>query len=178
VVALAGSKIMNQTLLAVFVGITALAIIIQMAMLIALYVSSKKAHESLRSVARQLEENVLPLFGDLRTLLGETGPKFREAVENLQVISATVRQETERLGQAADEITTRVRLQATRIDEMFSRTLDRVEHTGESVQQAMRSPARQISGVLSGVAAAIAELRGSRKWQRQKTAVPRDEMFI
>ncbi|MGA2991291.1 MAG: hypothetical protein ABSD88_12515 [Candidatus Korobacteraceae bacterium] len=169
---------MNQTLLAVFVGITALAIVIQMGVLIALYASSRKTGASLRSLSRQVEENVLPLFRDLRALLSETGPKLREAVDNLNVASATVRQETERLGSAADEIATHVRSQATRVNEMFTRTLDRVEHTRESVQQVISSPARQVSGILSGVAAAIAELRGSRKWQRQKSAMPRDEMFI
>ncbi len=169
---------MNETLLAVFVAITAVAIILQMGVLIALYASSRKARESLQSVSRQMEENVLPLFRDLRMLLSETGPKLRDTVDNLSVTSATVRQQTEKLGAAADEITNRVRLQATRLDEIFSRTLDRVEHTGETVQHAIRSPARQISGVLTGVAAALAELRGSRKWQRQKNAMPRDEMFI
>jgi len=37
---------------------------------------------------------------------------------------------------------------------------------------------RQVSGVLTGVAAGLAEFLGSRKVQRQKNAMPRDEMFI
>lgn len=169
---------MNENLLAVFVGITALAIVIQMGVLIALYVSSKKTRESLQLVSREMQENVLPLFRDLRILLSETGPKLRETVENLSITSATLRQETDRLGGTVNEVATRVRQQAIRVDEMFTRTLDRVEHTGETVQHAIRSPAKQISGVLTGVAAAIAELRGNRRLQRRKRAIPHDEMFI
>ena len=169
---------MNEILLTVFVGITALAIVIQMCVLIALYVSSKKTRESMQSVSREMEENVLPLIRELREFLSDTGPKLRETVDNLTVTSAAVRQQAERFGETANDVATRVRSQAARIDEMFTRTLDRVEHTGETVQNAISSPARKLSGVLTGVAAAIAELRGNRKWQRQKTAVPRDEMFI
>jgi len=169
---------MNETLLTVFVGITALAIIIQMGVLIALYVSSNRTRESLQVVMREMEQTMLPLFRDLRTLIGESGPKLRETIENLSAASATARQETERLGLAANEVATRVRQQTARVDEMFTRTLNRVEHTRETVQQAVRSPARQITGVLTGIAAALAELRGSRRIERQKNAVPRDEMFI
>jgi methyl-accepting chemotaxis protein len=169
---------MNETLLIVFVGLTALAILIQMGVLIALYVSSKKTRESMQLVMREVEQNVLPLFRDLRALVSESGPKLREAIDNLTVTSATVRQESDRLGQAANDVAGRVGRQAERIDQMLTRTLDRVEHTRETVQHAIRSPIQQLSGVLSGVAAGLAELRGNRKIQRQKSAVPRDEMFI
>jgi len=169
---------MNQTLLTVFVGITALAIVIQMAVLIALYVSSKKTRESLRAMSGEMEQTVLPLFRDLRALIGETGPKLREAIDNLAAASATVRQESERIGLAASDVAGRVRQQTARMDEMLTRTLDRVEHTRETVQHAIRTPAQHISGVLTGLAAALTELRGNRRINRQKSAVPRDEMFI
>ena len=169
---------MNETLLTVFVGLTALAILIQMAVLIALYVSSKKTRESVQLVTRELEQTVLPLFRDLRTLVSESGPKLREAIDNLTATSATVRQESDRLGQAANDVADRVRRQAERVDQMLTRTLDRVEHTRETVQHAIRSPVQRFSGVLTAVAAGLAELRGNRKIQRQKSAVPRDEMFI
>jgi len=61
---------------------------------------------------------------------------------------------------------------------LLTRTLTRVEATTENVQHLISSPMRQVSGVLSGVAAGLAEFLGSRKVQRQKNAMPRDEMFI
>jgi hypothetical protein len=168
---------MTETL-TVFVGLTALAIVIQMALLIALFVSSRKASERLQSLSKEMEENLLPMIRDAKILLADATPKVREILENLTVLSATARQDAERISSTANEITDRVREKMVRADELVTRTLNRVEETTENVQHAIRSPVRQISGVMTGVAAGLAEFLGSRKLQRQKNTTPRDEMFI
>jgi methyl-accepting chemotaxis protein len=157
---------MTEILLTVFMGLTALAIVIQMGILIALFVISKKASERLQSL--------LPMIRDTKILLAEATPKVREVLDNLAVLSATARRDAERFSSTANAITDRVREQVVRADELVTRTLNRAEETTETVPQIIR----QISGVMTGVAAGLAEFLGSRKLQRQKNAMPRDEMFI
>jgi hypothetical protein len=169
---------MTDNLLTVFVGLTALAIVIQMGVLIALFVSSRKTRERLQIISKEMEENLLPMIRDTKILLAESTPKVREILENLTVLSATARQDAERISSTANEITDRVREKMVRADELVTRTLNRVEETTENVQHAIKSPLRQISGVLTGVAAGLAEFLGSRKLQQRKNAMPRDEMFI
>ena len=169
---------MTENLLTVFVGLAALAIIIQMGVLIALLISSRKASERLQRVSKEMEENLLPMIRDTKILLAESTPKVRELLDNLTVLSATVRQDAEHISSTANEITDRVRQQAARADELVTRTLNRVEETTANVQHAISSPMRQVSGVLTGVAAGLAEFLGSRKLQQRKNAMPRDEMFI
>jgi methyl-accepting chemotaxis protein len=169
---------MNENLLTVFVGVTALAIVVQMGVLIALFVSSRKTGERLQRLSKEMEENLLPMIRDAKILLAESTPQVREILQNLAVLSATARQDAERISSTANEINDRVRQQVARADELLTRTLTRVEATTENVQHLISSPMRQVSGVLSGVAAGLAEFLGSRKVQRQKNAMPRDEMFI
>jgi methyl-accepting chemotaxis protein len=169
---------MNENLLTVFVGVTALAIVVQMGVLIALFVSSRKTGERLQRFSKEMEENLLPMIRDAKILLAESTPQVREILQNLAVLSATARQDVERISSTANEINDRVRQQVARADELLTRTLTRVEATTENVQHLISSPMRQVSGVLSGVAAGLAEFLGSRKVQRQKNAMPRDEMFI
>jgi uncharacterized protein with PhoU and TrkA domain len=169
---------MNEKLLTVFVGLTALAIVIQMGVLIALFVVSKKISERLQSLSKEMEENLLPMIRDTKILLAEASPKVWEVLEDLTVLSATARQDAELISSTANKITDRVRQQVVRADELVTRTLNRVEETTETVQQVIKSPIRQISGVLIGVAAGLAEFLGSRKLQRHKHAMPSNEMFI
>jgi ABC-type multidrug transport system fused ATPase/permease subunit len=169
---------MTENLLTAFVGLAALAIVIQMGVLIALYVSSRKASERLQYLSKEMEENLLPVIRDTKILLAEATPKVREILENFTVLSATARQDAERISVTASEITDLVRQKMMQADELVMRTLSRVEATTENVQHAINSPIRQVSGVLTGVAAGLAEFLGSRKLQRRKNAVPRDEMFI
>ena len=137
-------------------GVTALAVVIQMGILIALFVFSKKASERLQSL--------LPRIRDTKILLAEAMPKVREVLDNLVVLSATVRQDAERISSTANEITDRVCAHVVRADELVTRMLNRVEETTETVQQVKR----QMSGVRTGVAAGLAKFLGSRKLQRQK----------
>jgi hypothetical protein len=147
---------MTETLLTVSMGVTALAVVIQMGILIALFVFSKKASERLQSL--------LPRIRDTKILLAEATPKVREVLDNLVVLSATVRQDAERISSTANEITDRVCAHVVRADELVTRMLNRVEETTETVQQVKR----QMSGVRTGVAAGLAKFLGSRKLQRQK----------
>jgi ABC-type multidrug transport system fused ATPase/permease subunit len=169
---------MNGSLLTVFVGLAALAIVIQMGVLIALFVSTRKASARLQRISNEMEEHLLPMIRDAKILLAESTPKVREILEDLTVLSATARHDVARISSTANEINNRVHEQMLRADQLVTRTLDRVEETTENVQHAISSPMRQISGVLTGVAAGLAEFLGSRKLQRHKNAMPRDEMFI
>lgn len=169
---------MNETLLTVFVALAALAIVIQTVVLTAFFVSSRKAGERLQRISKELDEDLLPMIRDAKILLAESAPKVREMVDNFAALSATARQDVERISVTANEITDRVREKMARADELVARTFTRVEATTENVHNIISSPVRQISGVLTGVAAGLAEFLGSRKVQRQKNAMPRDEMFI
>ena len=169
---------MNQNLLTAFVGLTALAVLIQMGVLIALFVSFQKASEQLQRVSKKMEEELLPTIRDAKALLADATPKVKEILENITVLSATARDDVERISSTAKDINDRVQQQLIRVDELVTRTLSRVAETTENVQQVITSPMRQISGVLAGLAAGLAEFLGSRKLQRRKNAMPRDEMFI
>ncbi len=169
---------MNENLLTAFVGLATLAIVIQMGVLIALYAASRRDSERLQRVSKELEEYLLPMIRDAKILLAEATPKVREILDNVTMLSATARQDVGRISATANEINDRVREKMARADELVTRTFTRVEETSENVQQLIASPMRQISGVLTGVVAGMAEFLGSRKVQRQKNATPRDEMFI
>ena len=169
---------MNENLLTAFVGLAALAIIIQMGVMIALYASARKASEQMLRISKKLDEDLLPVVRDAKILLDESTPKVREILENITALSATARQDVERISATANEITDRFREKMARADELVARTFTRVEETSKNAQHLISSPMRQISGVLTGVAAGMAEFLGSRKVQRQKNAMPRDEMFI
>jgi len=101
---------MTEILLTVFMGLTALAIVIQMGVLIALFVSFQKASERLQSL--------LPMIRDTKILLAEVTPQVREVLDNLAVLSATARRDAERFSSTANAITDRVREQVVRADEL------------------------------------------------------------
>ena len=169
---------MNETLLTVFIAITAIAVVLQMAILAALYVSTKKTAARVESVAKQVEETAIPALTEAKEMIAEARPKLAVILDNLSETSITVREQADRVNVTLNDIVDRTRLQVIRADELVSRSMDRVEETAEAVHHVVLSPVRQMSALMTGLFAGIGEYVGGRKVRRQQEAVPQDEMFI
>lgn len=169
---------MNETLLTVFVAVTAVAVVLQMAILAALYFSTKKTSARVEAIAKQVEEKALPVLTMANEMLTDAKPKFATILDNMTVTTTTVREQAERLNDTLSDIVDRTRLQVVRADELVSRTMDRVEETTEAVHHVVLSPVRQLSAMMTGLMAGIGEYVGGRRVRRQERAVPQDEMFI
>lgn len=169
---------MNETLLTLFVAVTAIAVVLQMVILAALYFSTKKTSARVEAIAKQVEEKAIPALTMANEMLTEARPKLRTILDNMTATTTTVREQADRMNVTLSDILDRTRLQVVRADEMVSRTMDRVEETTEAVHHVVLSPVRQVSAMMTGLMAGIGEYVGGRKVRRQERAVPQDEMFI
>jgi methyl-accepting chemotaxis protein len=169
---------MNETLITAFIIITAIAVVLQMAILAAMYFSAKKTSERVEALARQVEEKAVPVLTQASEMIFETRPKLNLILDNLSATSTTVREQSERINATMNDVIDRTRLQVIRADEMVSRSMDRVEETAETVSHVVLSPVKQMSAVVTGLLAGVGEYVGGRKVRHQREAVPQDEMFI
>jgi hypothetical protein len=169
---------MNETLLGVFIAVTAIAVVLQMVILAAMYFSTKKATQRVEALAKQLEEKAIPALTQAQEMLTEARPKLTMILDNMSATSTTAREQAERINVTLSDIVDRTRLQVIRADELVSRSMDRVEETAEAVHHVVLSPVRQMSAMMTGLFAGIGEYIGGRKVRHQQEAVPQDEMFI
>jgi hypothetical protein len=167
-----------STLLIVFVAVAALAIVLQLLTLAALYKAGKQTSERVEQLAKRFEDEALPTLSMTRQLLTENGPKVADIVNNLSETAAILREKAASASVTADIAIDRARLQVIRADELATRTLDHVEETTNALHLIVNTPLRKVAGILTGIFAGLTELRGGRKVQRAVKAVPKDEMFI
>jgi len=179
-----------ENLLAVFVAVTAAAVVLQAGILVALYVAMRKTTAQLEGEVQELKAKTLPVLDNASLMLTELRPKAEQIAENLiklhpQILAivdnlvelkpkmqtvldnladttTTVRSEVHRVDAAVSDAVDRARLQVIRADEMLSRTFDRVEHTSELVTKTVVSPVRQVSGIVRGVTVGVEYLLGNR----------------
>lgn len=167
-----------EPLITAFIIIAAVAIVIQMGVLIAMYAAMKKTSARVSAVAEIVEQRGVPVLNAAHTLLVENGPKLNTIVENALAATTTAKAQVERLDNTISDIVDRTRLQVIRADELVTRTMDKVEETTELVQHTVISPVRYIAGVVSGVTATANTLLGLRRRGRARNGGPEDEMFI
>ncbi|GAC1430378.1 MAG: hypothetical protein NVS1B11_05910 [Terriglobales bacterium] len=165
----------NQTLLSVFIAVTAVAVVLQAGILVALYLAVRKTTTRMESLVTQLTSKVIPTAEIVHSMLVEFKPRIEAVVANVSDSTSLIRAQIERVDATVSDVIDRTRLQVIRADELLNRTMDKVEHTTEVVHNTVVSPFRQLHGVINGVTAGLQFLAGSK---RRSGAVPQEELFI
>ena len=168
---------MNETLLMVFIGVTAVAVVLQMLILAGMYASSRKMSARVTALSAKVEEEVLPLAAKVRVMVDENSPMVHTVLTNLAETSELVREQAGQIDRAVTEVVGMARAQAAKADELASRTLGRVDATAQTLQHAVNTPVRRVSALMEGVVAGIGEYVGGRKVRRARVT-PTDQMFI
>lgn len=185
----------NQVILLAFVAVTALAVLLQAIILLAIYISVRKATGSLHEKADGLRSTVMPviqstqeflantrnllattreLVATTRELITRIAPKADAAAADLAKAAHVLREQAAALESTAGEILERVRLQTVRLDGMTTGALDSVDHAGAFLAGAVRKPVRQLVGVVAAAKAIVDSLRASETAPR-KTSLPADQ---
>jgi hypothetical protein len=166
-------------LVPLFIIFTAVAVIIQAGILVALFVVVRKTTGRVEKLASEVNTKALPLIETTQSLLVEVKPRVIDIVANAEESARIARAQMERLDATVSDIVDRTRLQVIRADELVNRTMDRVEETTDMVHRTVVSPIRRLSGLVQGLSAGLEFFLGRKRRQpRDGMGVPQDELFI
>ena len=168
---------MDNTVLTIFVVVTACAVLLQAGILVGMFIAMRKTSAKIESLAEEVKTKVLPAAELAQSMMTELRPKIVTLVDNVSVSTTVLRTQMERMDATLTDIIDRTRLQVIRADEFVNSTMDKLEETREAVQRTVVSPVRHISGLMHGVTAGV-EAFFSRRRDRESVNVPQDEMFI
>ena len=167
----------NQTiflaLIAVFVAISAAAMIFQAAMLYGTY----KASREMRDRIVPLTVKVEALVETSRSAVDEARVKIVEITTKTNQILDVAKQQMETVEELLEDASLRTRRQLRNVEIVVEDALARAQETVEIVHKRILTPIRGINGVAAGLRAALHFLlRGTRPSPDQVTVD--EEMFI
>jgi hypothetical protein len=172
----------TQTLLTVFIVVTAVAVVIQMGILVALFLSLRKTSARVESLADAVEKRALPTLEAAHAVLNDSRGRITESVANVAAITSSLRSLADRFDATFSDTLDRTRRQVIRTDDMVSRALDHVEETTEVLHEGIIGPVRRLTGVVQGLTVGIDTFfKLTRKYPRREhtPAVSHDEeLFI
>jgi hypothetical protein len=164
--------------LPIFIAVTAAAVVLQAAILCAMFFAMRKTSSRVEQLATEVTTKVLPTAELVHSMMAELRPKIESTATSVSETTALIHSQLERFDATLNDIIDRTRLQVIRADEFVNRTLDRVEHTTEVMHRTVISPIRQVSGIMQGLGVGFNAFFGGRRARRGNAAVPQDEMFI
>jgi hypothetical protein len=167
-------------LLAVFVGISAIALCIQAGMLVGIYKSARATEEQVKRVIPQVE-SMLPKVEALVVSSTAAVDMSRKQIHEITVKASDIldvtRVQLARIDGVLEDASTRAHNQLAHAELVLDDTMSRAQETVATVQDGIMKPLREIQGVAAGVRTAFLYLmRGGRPSPAQATAD--EEMFI
>jgi uncharacterized protein HemX len=168
---------MDNTALTIFVAVTAVAFVLQLGVIVAMFLALRKTSAKLESLAEEVKTKALPTAELAQQMITDLRPKISTVLDNVVVSTTVLRNQMERMDATLTDIIDRTRLQVIRADEFVNHTMDKLEETREAVSRTVVSPVKHISGLMHGVTAGL-EAFFARKRGRESGSVQQDEMFI
>lgn len=150
----------QTTLLTVFIAVTAVAVLLQAGVLLALYLTVNKTAANLERVTEEVRSRAVPVLESAQSVLADNRKNIDSVVADSVVIAREVRETLAESRPHVAEILTMAKEKIARADEMVSRTMDRVEQTTDSIT----APVRRVNGVVKALGAMFGSvLNGPRR---------------
>ena len=160
--------------------VAAIALVVQVGILIALFLQLKNTTESISRVVNDLHTRMGPILTRTQILLDDTQPKLTELVDDASHIVYLARAQAQKMDKVFTEASDRLRGQLVRADRILSGTLEAVEDAGAQVRKSFMGPVQKVSAVVQGIKIGLDVLR-SRRSQPESPRDPveqEDELFI
>jgi methyl-accepting chemotaxis protein len=140
----------NSRLLMFFVGMVAIAMVIQAIAVVAFAIGALKSQKRIAAIAEEIRSRAMPVIDSAESLFHDTAPKLRTMTDNLLETSHIVRTKAQEFDATLSDVNNRTRAQVSRVDDMVSTVLTRTASIAETIQDGIRGPLKQVAGVIAG----------------------------
>jgi hypothetical protein len=169
---------MGNTVLTVFVVVTAVAVVMQACILLAMAVAARKTQTRVLAIAEEMRMHLGPILRTTREVLDDSAPKIKTITANLEETSHMVRVQTIHLNHAMDDLLARSKEHVARVDGMVEDTLNSVDQARQTVTRVTEGPLRWVHAMSNGIQAALARFLQQRRGAAvEQEAFEQEEIF-
>ena len=159
-----------ESLLTIFVALTAIAVMTQAGVLVAIYMVSKRHSEQMERFMNETRELMVPI---------------RSITENLRVASANIveignvaREQFRRVEGMVSDTHEVLQTQLARLDTASREVVERVTGTAQVLQDSVVRPAREVAAIAKGVGRGLEAFFFRRQRSTVDQAHSDEELFI
>src|SRR5256885_29646 len=170
-----------ETWVAVFVIVAAVAILVQAAILVAMFFQMRRTAERMERFTSDLESRLGPILSRVQTLLEETQPKISEMIADAAHVVYLARGQAQKVDRVFTEASDRLRGQLVRADRILTGALEAVEDAGSKFGNSVWRPVHKVSALMQGLKVGLELLRSRRRPANRNPEEPletEEELFI
>jgi methyl-accepting chemotaxis protein len=168
-----------DTWLQVFIVVASIAIVVQAAMLAAMFFQMKRLSERLERFTGDLESRLTPILSRVQIFLEDTQPKLSEMVADAAHVVYLARAQAQKVDRVFTEASDRLRGQLVRADRILTGAMEAMEDAGSKFTHSVWRPVQKVSALMQGIKVGIDLLRSRRAHRRPEEPLEQEEeLFI
>jgi len=146
-----------------FVVVTAAAVVLQAAILIALFIQMRRTAAQVERTVNDLNTKLTPLISRVQLVVDDISPRITGIVADASEITRLARSEAQKVDRILSEALERLRMQLIHVDHILTGAMETVEEAGSRMKQTVWAPVAKATAVIRGVQAGIDFLRSARQ---------------
>jgi uncharacterized protein YoxC len=164
-----------------FVIVTALAVVLQAIILIALFLQLRRTAARVEKAIDEVNTRIAPILSRVQVMVEEITPRITGIVSDASDLTHMARSQAQKVDRILSETLERVRLQLIHVDHILTGAMEAVEEAGARLKETVWGPIVNATALVRGIQAGLEFFRTTR--QRRDPAEPpveqQDEgMFI
>jgi len=164
-----------------FIIIAAIAIVVQMAILVAMFVQLKMSMQEFTRIANDLQGRVDPILLRVNRILEDSEGRISSVMGDTAEITRLARGQAQKVDRVFTEALERLRIQVIRADQILTGALEVVDEAGTKFRNTLWGPIRQASAVMKGIKVGLDMLRRQQNNKPESDSDPvsqDEELFI
>jgi len=169
-----------QFWVAFFSIVAAIALVVQVVILFALFFELKRTTENINRLVTDMHARVGPIITRAQILLEDTQPKITTMVSDAAHIVYLARGQAQKVDRVMTDAADRLRGQLLHADRILTGTLEAVEEAGSKFRHNFWRPVQKASALIQGIKVGLDLLRSRRPAPRsdEPHEQQEEELFI
>ena len=156
-----------------FVVVTALAIVLQAIILVALFIQLRRTAARVEETVGDLNSKLAPVLARVQVLVEEVSPRITGIVVDASELTRLARSQAQKIDRILGETLERLRLQLIHLDQILTGAVETIEETGSRLRQTIWGPVVKATALVRGVQAG---LEFFRSYRQRRTSVGPDSV--
>ncbi|HXJ16090.1 MAG TPA: hypothetical protein VNM68_02715 [Candidatus Polarisedimenticolia bacterium] len=161
-----------------FIVIATIAIVIQMAILLAMFIQMRVAMRHFTRIASDLHARFDPILVRVNRILEDSEDRLASIMGDAAEITRLTRTQAQKVDRVFTDATDRLRDQVIRADRILSGVLEMIETAESTFRKRLWQPFNQISAIIKGIKAGLDVIRGPKPQRHAEPATQDEELFI
>jgi hypothetical protein len=152
-----------QVWLTLFVAVTAIAFVLQLAINLMLFLQVRRLVANVDRTLGDIRVQIGPTLTRIHVLVDDVSPRITGIILDASELTRMARSQAQKVDRVVTETIERLRMQLIHVDQILTGAMETIEDAGSQLRQTVLGPIAQATALIRGIQTGIEFFRTARR---------------